>query len=56
MTVFEGVRNMSGNATNGKTIESAAYDATKRILRPERPNAMVTVMEGIKLRRCVIRR
>ena len=56
MTDFEGVRNMSGNVTNGKTIESATCDTARRILRLERPNAMATIVESIKLRGCVIRR
>lgn len=47
---------MRGNATKGRTTDSATCDAIRRALIPDPPEEIATIIEGIRLIRRVRRR
>ena len=47
---------MRGNAIKGRTIDRATCDAMRRVLIPELPDEIATIIEGIRLIRRVRRR
>ena len=44
---LEHVIHSNGNTMNGKTMERATWDATRRVSTPFLPTAIATAMEGI---------
>ena len=56
ITCFDEVSRMRGKVTNGSTIESTTWDATRSVAIPGRPTAMATIRDGIRPKQRVIRR
>ena len=56
ITCFDDVSRMRGKVTNGSTIESTTWDATRSVAIPGRPTATATTRDGIRPKHRVIRR